>query len=228
MPAIAGVLIVIGTQIINREEIGDIWDIAVSKRVIMVVTFLATLILPVQQAILVGIFLSFLDYAYSSSENIELLEIKLNKDNQLIEQAPPEKLEDNSITVLFHRGNSYFAAMRTIQEKLPDAKDAQRAVVIFRMRNSAQIGSTFLQSAERYAEELQKNGGKLLLSGVSEKVKQQLIVTETTDTISEEDFFMATEVLGESTRAAMNSWVRNVCEPPWPVPNRIGSGKSGM
>ena len=205
MPAIAGVLIVIGFQIINREEVGDIWDIAVSKRVIMVVTFLATLILPVQQAILVGVFLSFIDYAYSSSENIELFEIRLREDNQLIEQAPPQELADNSITVLFNRGNSYFAAMRTLQEKLPDVQQARNAVVIFRMRNSAQIGSTFILSAERYAAELQANGGKLLLSGVTEKVKQQLIITETTETISEEDYFMATEVIGESTRAAMQA-----------------------
>ncbi len=211
MPAIAGVLIVIGFQIINREEVGDVWDIAVSKRVTMVATFLATLVLPVQQAILVGIFISFIDYAYSSSEGTELIEIKLNKDNQLIEQAPPQELADNSITVLFSRGNSYFAAMRTLQEKFPDAKTAQNAVVIFRMRNSSQIGSTFVLAAERYAAELQANGGKLLMSGLTEKVKQQLIITETTDTISEDDLFMATEVIGESTRAAMEAaraWIK--------------------
>jgi SulP family sulfate permease len=168
------------------------------------------MVLPVQQAILIGIFLSFIDYAYSSSEDIQLLEIRLNENNELVEQAPPQELADNSITVLFHRGNAYFAAMRTLQEKLPDAKHAQRAVVIFRMRNSLEIGSTFVLSAERYAEQLKKNGGKLLLSGVSEKVKNQLIVTETTETISEEDFFMATEVIGESTRAAIaaaRAWI---------------------
>jgi hypothetical protein len=41
-------------------------------------------------------------------------------------------------------------------------------------------------------------------------VKEQLIVTETTETISEEDFFMATEVIGESTRAAVaaaKAWI---------------------
>lgn len=205
MPAIAGVLIVIGMQIINREEIGDVWDIAVSKRVIMVATFLATLVLPVQQAILVGIFLSFIDYAYSSSENIDLLEIQVNEENQLVEGPPPAVLADNSITVLFHRGNSYFAAVRTIQEKLPDAKSARRAVVIFRLRNSAQIGSTFVLAAERYAQELQKNGGKLLLCGVSERVRRQLIDTETPETIAVEDIFMATTVIGESTRTAVRA-----------------------
>ena len=93
-----------------------------SKRVIMVVTFLATLVLPVQQAILVGVFLSLVDYAYSSSESIELLEIRFNEDDQLVEQAPPQRLADNSITVLFSRGNSYFAAMRTLAGKTARGK----------------------------------------------------------------------------------------------------------
>ena len=210
MPAIAGVLIVIGIQIINQEEVGDVWDIARSKRVIMIVTFLATLILPVQQAILVGIFISFIDYAYSSSEGSELLEIQVREDGQLIETRPPQELADNSVTVLFSRGNSYFAAMRTLQDQLPDAKNTHNAVVIFRMRNSSEIGSTFVLAAERYAAQLQANGGKLLMSGVTERVREQLIVTETTETISEDDLYMATNVIGESTRAAIEAayeWV---------------------
>jgi SulP family sulfate permease len=210
MPAIAGVLIVIGIQIINQEEVGDVWDIARSKRIIMVVTFLATLILPVQQAIIVGVFISFVDYAYSSSEGSELLELRLREDGQFIETEPPQKLADSSVTVLFSRGNTYFAATRTLQEKLPDAKGAKNAVVVFRMRNSTEIGSTFVQATERYAEQLQANGGKLLLSGVSDRVREQLIVTETTDTISEDAIYMATAVIGESTRAALaaaEEWV---------------------
>jgi SulP family sulfate permease len=178
----------------------------------MVVTFLATLILPVQQAILVGVFISFVDYAYSSSEDSELLEIQVREDGQFIETEPLQKLADNSVTVLFSRGNTYFAATRTLQEKLPDAKSAKNAVVIFRMRNSTEIGSTFVQATERYAEQLQANGGKLLLSGVSDRVREQLIVTETTDTISEDAIYMATAVIGESTRtaiAAAEEWVNS-------------------
>jgi hypothetical protein len=60
-------------------------------------------------------------------------------------------------------------------------------------------------AAERYAEELQKNGGKLLLSGVSERVRRQLIDTETTDTIAEDDIFLVTPVIGESSRAALET-----------------------
>ena len=43
-------------------------------------------------------------------------------------------------------------------------------------------------------------------------VEQLLVITETTDTISEDDLIMATEVIGESTRAAMDvarAWIKH-------------------
>jgi len=58
---------------------------------------------------------------------------------------------------------------------LPDARQAKRAVVILRMHGRSRIGSTFLQILERYAGRLQANDGKIILSGVSQKVWEQLL-----------------------------------------------------
>ncbi len=203
MPAIAGVLIVVGIQIINTEEISDIWDVHTSKRVIMIVTFLATLILPIAQAILLGVLLSFIDYAYASSRNVGLTAISLSDEGQLVEGPVPERLPDNSITILYVRGSYYFAAVRTIQEYLPSAKDSKNAVVILRMRGMEEIGSTFILALERYAGEVKAGGGKLLLSGLHESVREQLRRTETTDDIPEDSLFIATDTIGKSTSEAM-------------------------
>ncbi|MEA3334920.1 MAG: SulP family inorganic anion transporter [Chloroflexota bacterium] len=203
MPAVAGVLIVVGFGIINRESIADVWDVHVSKRVIMLVTFFATLILPVQQAILLGVFLSLIDYIYSSSAHVNLIALRPLDSGTFREETAPAILPDDSVTVLQARGSTYFAAARTIQDLLPEAKESQQAVVIMRMRGIDQIGTTFISVMERYAAELRANGGRLMLSGVGEKVKAQLLRTETTDSIPEDGIFMATEVLGDSTRAAM-------------------------
>lgn len=85
---------------------------------------------------------------------------------------------------------------------LPEAGEAKRAVVIFRMHGRSRIGSTFIQIVERYADRLQANGGKLMLSGVSKNVWDQLERTETFETILESDVFMADETLGNATRRA--------------------------
>jgi SulP family sulfate permease len=205
MPAIAGALILVGVSIIagNMEEFRDVWDVSMAKRVIMLATFLATLVLPVQTAVLLGVFLSFVDFAFSASQKVTLLALRPTADNTFIEEVPPAQLADHSTTILFARGNLYFAAVRTIQEQLPAAREAQHAVVILRLRGSSEIGSTFIAALERYADELAAHGGKVLLSGVSEEVLAGLLRTETHETVPLADIFMATPVLGESTRAAL-------------------------
>jgi len=210
MPAVAAILIVVGIQIIDTEEIGDVWDISVAKRVIMVVTFIATLTLPVQQAVIIGVVLSFIDYIYSSSQDVRLFVLRPLESGTFVEKPAPSELPDNSVTIIYARGSTYFAAVRTIQDLLPSAKEAQRAVVILRIRGVDQVGSTMITVLERYAEELRANGGKLMLSGVGQIVLDQLLRTETTESIPEGTVFMATDTLGESTRDALevaNAWL---------------------
>jgi SulP family sulfate permease len=202
MPAIAAVLIVAGIGVYNFEEIRDIWDVSLSSRLVMLVTFLSTLVLDIQEAVFLGIVLSILDYVYISSQEVQVVEL-VEKSEGVFEERPcPEKLSDNSITILYAWGALFFASARTIEDLLPDVSEAERAVVIFRMHGRARIGSTSIQVIERYAGRLQANGGKLMLSGVSQNVWDQLDRTETFETIPESDVFMADETLGNATRQA--------------------------
>ncbi len=73
------------------------------------------------------------------------------------------------------------------------------------MRGVDDIGSAFITVLERYGKELQANGGRLMLSGFSEHVRDQLIRTGTTETIPEDALHMATEVLGASTKEALDA-----------------------
>jgi SulP family sulfate permease len=205
IPAVAAVLIVAGYETFRIEAIKDIRDVSRSSMVVMGATFLATLVLPIQEAILVGIVLSILDFVYTSSQDVEVVELIQAEDGFWETKPPPTQLADNRLIVLYSWGSVFFAGARTMEAMLPQAKDAQRAVVILRLHGRTQIRSTFIIVLERYALRLRANGGKLILSGVSEKVKEQLDRTETTETIPEEDIFMATNKLGASTMAAIQA-----------------------
>jgi SulP family sulfate permease len=205
IPAVAAVLIVAGFQTFRFEAIKDIRDVSRSSFVVMGVTFLATLVLPIQEAILVGIVLSILDFVFSASKDIQVVELAITDDGSFETRPLPEKLADNRVTVLYGWGDFFFAGARTMEDLLPQVRDAQRAVVILRLHGRIQIRSTFIIVLERYAQKLQANGGKLILSGVNERVKAQLESTETTETIPDEDIFMATNKLGASTKAAIQA-----------------------
>ena len=167
-------------------------------------------LLPVQWAVLLGVTLSFLVHVVRTSADIEVKEVVRQTDGTFKERPAPEKLTANSVTILQVWGHLFFSGASTLAERLPHVEDARRAVVILRMRGRTQIDSTMVRVLERYAQQLQANGGKLILAGVGEHVLEQLRKTETTETIAEEDIFVATDTLGAATKealAAADKWL---------------------
>jgi SulP family sulfate permease len=206
MPAMAALLIVAGIQSIKGEEVLDVWDVGWGPRLVMLVTFALTLTLPVQYAVLAGVVLSIMVYLVSSAQDVRLMEIIPNPDGTFREQPAPAELVSNAVTILHAYGNLFYAAAYKLEDLLPSAKGAERPVVILRLRRSDRIASTLINVLEHYEEQLKTCGGKLMLAGVSPRVKEQLDLTETTqDVLGEENIFLATEIISESMVAALKA-----------------------
>jgi len=142
------------------------------------------------------------------------MELAPTEDGGFETRPAPDQLSDNSITILYGIGNFFFAGARTLEEMLPRVQDAHHAVVILRLHGRSQIRSTMLLVLERYAKRLQANGGKLMLSGVTERINQQLDSTETTEIIPEDDIFLSSNKIGASTNAAFNAAKAWLAETP--------------
>ena len=211
MPAMSALLIMAGIQSIKKEEFLDVWDVGWGPRIVMVVTFAMTLAVPVQFAVFGGVLLSIFVYLVSSAQDVRLMEIVPLPDGTYREQPVPAELPSNAVTLLHVSGNLFFAAAYKLEEMMPSAKGVERAVVVLRLRQSTRIGSTFVNLLEFYEEQLKAGGGKLMLAGVSPQVKEQLDITETTrDVLGDEEIFLATDILGESTElalAAARAWL---------------------
>jgi SulP family sulfate permease len=203
MPAMAALLIVAGIQSLKVEDIRDVWDVGMGPRAVMLVTFGATLVLPVQHAVFVGVVLSALVYFFSAADDVEVVHLGPTAEGQLKVQEPPAELPSRAATLLQIRGNLFYAAVDRIEALLPTARQADYPVVILGLLRQEHINSTFINLLERYDEQLKASRGKLMLAGVSQHAKEQLDRTETTDDLlGEENIFESTEILGESGRAA--------------------------
>lgn len=214
MPAMAALLIVAGIQSINLPEIRDVWDVGWGPRSVMLVTFAATLIVPVQWAVFIGVILSALVYFFTAADDVKVVEIVLTESGQLRIQKPPEQLSSRSATMLQIQGNLFYAAIDRIENMLPSARKAEYPVVILGLRGHDEINSTFINLMERYSEQLEASQGKLILAGISQHTKEQLDRTETThELLGEEDVFEATDILGESLQLAYQAaqdWLENL------------------
>jgi SulP family sulfate permease len=205
MPAMAGLLIVAGFQSIKSDRIADVWTTGWAPRIVMVVTLVLTLILPLQQAVFLGVLLSILAYFFvTSSKEVRVTQLIPNPDGSVNEKPAPAELASEAVTLLQLYGNMTFAGAETIEQFLPKAGSAVRPVVILRLRAQEGIGSSFITVLERYSQQIQGVGGKLMVAGVNRKVKGQLDRTETTaELLGPENVFIATSSIGASTRAAL-------------------------
>lgn len=212
-PAMAGLLIVAGLQSIRLDEVLDVWDVGLLPRMIMVITIIATLTLPVQWAVFLGVILSGMVHFFESAQDIELKEIVVSPDRHYREQPAPKELSTHSVTLLQVYGTLFYATADKLAEKLPSPDNAEQPVVILRMRNQRTIGSSIIRMLEHYADKVAARGGKLMLAGIHHKVLDQLENTETTDKIPRGDIFLARDDLGGSSQdaiAAAQSWLESM------------------
>lgn len=211
LPAIAGLLVVAGYQAFNVEKWHDVWVTGWTPRLMMLATFMATLLLPIQQSILLGVLLSILVHTYQSSLDVRVKQILLTGTGQKFQEHPaPADIAPRTVTILHIYGSVFYASADILQAALPSPDTADQSVVILGLRGRDELGSTFIKLLERYASELCTRNSKLMLAGVAPGVIKQLTKTYITGTIPLTDIFPATALLGESVQqaqAAAEAWL---------------------
>jgi SulP family sulfate permease len=208
MPALAGLLIVIGARMINVPAIRTVWHTSVIARTSATITFAATLVVPLQYAVLVGVAVAVLINVFRQAEQVRLVEFVWSDDLFPVEQPAPRVLPGNAITCLTVYGSLFFAAAANVEKSLPDATHTHNAVVLLGLRGQQEVGSTLIAILGRYARRLQANGNRLLLVGVGKEIAAQLDKTGIADLIGRDSIFPADERLGYPLSLAYGEAVR--------------------
>jgi SulP family sulfate permease len=88
--------------------------------------------------------------------------------------------------------------------------------VIFLLRGYDEFGSTMIGVLDRYARTLQRNGGRLMLAGVSEGVFQQIERTGLLKLIGRDNVFLAQPQWGAAANEALEAaqaWLESLDQP---------------
>lgn len=210
MPALGVLLILASVSTIKPAEARSIWNTGWASRLAIVTTFLATLLLPIQAAVGIGVTLSALLYVTESSTDVSLVELVRHPDGTIEERQPPERLPDDQVTVLDVYGHLFYAGARTFERLLPPPDGAQNPVVILRLRGRTSLGATLLEVLSNYADKLKDANGRLYLTGLSKAAYEQVVRTGKFRSSGTVRMVEATAIRGESTRRAhadAESWL---------------------
>lgn len=210
MPALSALLIVAGIQGLRVDAALVTWHTGKVSRAVMVLTFVATLFVPLQYAVLLGVALNIVLYMARQSNQVVITEWVLVPGGLPLEQAAPRELPSHRFTMLQVYGSLSFAAAGNLEALLPDVEGTTRAAVALGLRGKIELGSTFIGVLRRYALALQARDSRLMLVGVDEGVRTQLARTGLLDVIGPENVFLAQPQLGlamNQAAAAAYAWL---------------------
>jgi SulP family sulfate permease len=200
MPTLAAVLMFAAFRAIRPAEISSVLHAGYSSAAVMTTTFVSVLLLPVAAAVGVGLIVLQLN-----QEAVDLRVVRLFRtpDGHLKEEPAPRALADDDVLVLDVYGSLFYAGARTLQRHLPDPAGSHGTSVILRLRGRTTLGSTFLNVVGDYARRLAETGGSLYLSGLDPRIVSRWESHAVPETVGNVHLYEATDVLGESTREAL-------------------------
>jgi SulP family sulfate permease len=205
LTALAGLLIVVGVSMIKVSRIQTVWRTGPIPLTVMLVTFVATLFLPLQFAVATGVILTVVLYVFRSAEKVRIERIVPTEGGGYAEEEAPETVPAGEIVIIQPIGSLFFAGVAEFEEALPDVGEAYGSAVIFRLRDRDEVGSTFIRLIERYARALEAAENCLILAGLNKHVLNQLEKTKIVDLIGRENIFLAKPRFGASLQEAVTA-----------------------
>lgn len=203
MPALAGLLIVVGIGAVKPSRIYSVVKSGPLPTAIMAVTFGLTLIIPLQFAVLAGAGLGIILYVAQQSNRVRVRAVHLETDGRLRESDPPKSVPAGRVLILQPYGSLFFASTPIFEKQLPEVNRHSRdAIVIVRLRGTDQIGLSLVDVLRRYAEQLRETGGGLKVVATETRVIDQLAAGGLTDDIGERNVYKGTEWVGDTLRRA--------------------------
>jgi SulP family sulfate permease len=210
MPALAGLLMVVGVRTLRVDALVMVWHTGAVQAAVLATTFVLTLLIPLQYAVLVGVGMSVVLHVARQSNRVTVREWVVDEAG-ITEVEPRPQVGVGEVVVLRPYGSLFFAAAPTFERALPAITgDTRASAVVISLRGKEDLGSTFINVVTRYAEALDAHGSGLWISGVSERTLGQLAKTGTIALIGEDRVHLRTPVIAESTREAVQearAWV---------------------
>jgi SulP family sulfate permease len=176
-PVLAGALAVTAWSMIDTRTIRRLWLSAPGDAVIMTMTLVATLLLPLQFAILIGVLMS-LGYYLLRTSTPQVVSV-LPDDAFKHWAEHPGRPRCPQLAVIDILGDIYFGAVNHVEESIANilaATPGQRFVLL-RMHSVQHIDISGIRMLENLRSLLRDRGGELYLTRVREPVQERMEAT---------------------------------------------------
>ncbi len=214
MPALAGLLIVVGVTSIRPARIAAVVKGGALQTAIMAVTFILTLLIPLQFAVLVGVGLGIVLFVAQQSTRVRVRQVMIDARGRMRESDPPAEIPGHSVVILRPYGSLFFASAPLFEQQLP-AVTARSAgsVVIIRLRGAEQLDLALVEVLRRLAASLAAVGSSLKLVVSEPEVQLQIVASGLADELGAQNIYKGDEWVGRAVRRANRDALASVGVP---------------
>jgi SulP family sulfate permease len=194
--ALAGALIITAYNMIDQAEIRRIFQGARGDAIIMIVTFLGTLFLDLDFAVLNGILLSFALYLIRTSA--PRVQVVLPDESFRHFAHRPEAPNCPQLGIIEIQGDLYFGAVSHIEEEILRlaARHPEQLYLLIRMHQVNQVDFSGIHMLESVVRTYRERGGDVFLVRVGPRARRLLESTESIDYIGARNILDEDDAIG--------------------------------
>ena len=203
--ALAGLLLVVAVDLVNMDKIRLTLKSNWADKISFLATLIGTWVMPLDQAIYLGVAISLI-FFLRKARVVNVRQLSITQDDGLSEQQPSDASNNPNpkIRILHLEGHLFFGAAGQLQLALDQAVEAEQVkVLILRLRQAQGMDVTIAAGLISGAQRLQARNKHLVLTGVSQEVKQLLKQTDALPIIGEANVFDAQPKWFEAFQAAL-------------------------
>lgn len=183
--ALAALVVAIAISIINPANIRICLRSTPDDAVVLVTTFLSTLIAPLHIAIFIGVGLSITLFLRRASRP-HLVEYAFSDEGELRELGEKRKRPNPAISIVHVEGDLFFGAAELFRNQLQrTAADPSLYILILRLKNARHLDATSVLALEELIKFMRADGRHVLISGAPREVYKVLKNSGVLDVVQE-------------------------------------------
>jgi SulP family sulfate permease len=205
-PALAGVMLVIAYNLIDKKQIRRQFKVGGVDLAVAVVTFGATLVLEVDKAVYIGVALSLIMYLKGTGKAHLRILVPSTRFKGSFKERRLDWIDTHKsdILILQFSGDLYFGLAEDMKKSLGKVENFAK-VYILRMRSVTSIDSTALEILKQFIKREQKRESNIIFTGLWDNTFKMLQKAEITEILPPENFFFSDEYKLGSTISALDA-----------------------
>ncbi|MCC6581552.1 MAG: SulP family inorganic anion transporter [Phycisphaeraceae bacterium] len=168
---LAAILFLVGMTLIDVRDIRRIVRTSRTDASVCLMTFMATLLLPLTYAIYVGIFINLALYLRHTSQ-LRMAEMVGTGAGPFIERPLQEKTGRRKVIFLQFEGDLFFGVADELRQRLTRLASCPVRVVIFRLKRTHLIDATALGVFEQFVRQMHTQDRHVILCGIKPELME--------------------------------------------------------